>query len=104
MSAAPFFPHFHLPTTVLSLPQLSPAQPRAAGREWVLPAGALESACPELCKQECAHRHFHCYKSDLKFGGDVCTQLSESRKISGKPVIYSTSLLCGFCFLSPSQF
>lgn len=101
MSAAPFFPHFHFPITVLPLPQLSPGQQAGSGccllELWSQPVLSF------------ANRNVltgisTATKSDLKFGGVVCTQLSESRMISGKPVIYSTSLLCGFCFLSPSQF
>lgn len=40
-----FLPHFHLPSTAFPLSLLSPASPlsRAAGREWVLPAAALQS-------------------------------------------------------------
>lgn len=81
-----FPPHLHLPTTGL-------------------PLSRAGSGCCllELCKQEPAHRHFHCCKSDLEFGGNLCAQLSESRMISGKPVIYSTNL-GGFCFLSASKF
>lgn len=93
-------PHFHLPTTVLPLPH-SPGQQAGSG---CCLLELCSQRCPELCRQECGHRHFHCCKSDLKFKGDLCTQLSESRMILGKPVIYSTSLVSGCCFPSTSKF
>lgn len=106
MSAASSFPTSTSPPRCCHFPSstlLSHFAGQQAGSRCCL-LELCSQRCPELCKQECAHRHFHCCKSDLKFGGDLCAQLSESRMISGKPVIYSTSLLSGFCFLSPSKF
>lgn len=61
-------PQLHLPTTGLLLPQRSPALLHSplpwaeAGSRFCL-LGLRSQRCPELCKQEPAHGHFHCCKN-----------------------------------------